>query len=97
MNQPGPRREVQSRPPVEIAANAAFDPSTLDGTIDELLRDLRGSPTDLAKFVTRVHQRHCSVLAISEKAIERWNRDDPDSWKRVREWLTMRGVRIVGS
>jgi hypothetical protein len=68
---------------------------TIDETADKLLRELRGSPTDLAKLVERIHQRRRRVVAISAGAITRWNKDDPKSWERVREWLTRRGVQII--
>src|SRR6267142_1577477 len=75
---------------------AAYDDnfSGADET-EKLLGELRGSPTDLAKLVATVNQRHRRIVAISAQAIARWNKDDPTSWARVREWLTMRGVRIV--
>ena len=34
-----------------------------------------------------------AVLPISADAVARWNKDDPDSWGRVRAWLT---TRVVG-
>jgi len=68
--------------------------AAMDEATEALLRDLRGSPTDLAKLVKRVHERRRPVVAISPKAIARWNKDDPDSWGRVCEWLTRQGVRI---
>src|SRR5438094_8280741 len=58
--------------------------STLDEETVRLLRALRESPTDLAKLVKTIHRRRRRVVAIAPKAIARWNRDDPDSWKRVR-------------
>lgn len=90
-----PLGDVQPQPAVEVAINIAFAQSTLREATDELLRELHQRPTDLAKLVTRVHQRRRSVVAVSAKAITRWNRDDPTSWARVREWLTTRGVRII--
>ncbi len=68
---------------------------TIDEAADKLLRELRGSPTDLAKLVERIHRRGRRVVAIPAKAITRWNKDDPKSWERVREWLTRRGVQII--
>jgi hypothetical protein len=73
----------------------AFAPSAVRTTTEDLLRGLQGSPTDLAKLVTRVHQRRRRVVAVSANAITRWDKDDAESWARVREWLTMQGVRIV--
>ena len=68
---------------------------TIDETADKLLRELRSSPTDLAKLVERIHRRGRRVVPISANAIARWDKDDPDSWERVREWLTRRGVQII--
>jgi hypothetical protein len=65
-----------------------------DQATEALLCDLRGSPTDLAKLVKRIHQRRRTLVAISAKAITRWNKDDPNSWERVRGWLTEHDVRI---
>ena len=62
---------------------------------EELLRELRESPTDLARLLKRIHQRRRRVVAISAKTIARWNKDDPNSWERVREWLTRQKVRII--
>ena len=67
---------------------------TIDEAADKLLRELRGSPTDLAKLVERIHQRRRRVVAIAAGAITRWNKDDPNSWERVHEWLMKHDVRI---
>jgi len=71
--------------------------SAMDEATEKLLRELRGSPTDLAKMVERIHQRRRRVVAISAGAITRWNKDDPSSWARVYDWLTKQGVRLVVS
>jgi hypothetical protein len=68
-----------------------------DATTETLLQELRGTPTDLAKLVTAVHQRHRKVVAVSPDAVLRWQTDAPDAWKRVREWLTTRGVMVIYS
>ena len=69
--------------------------STSDEVKEQLLNELKRSPTDLAKLVMRVVSRRCSVLPISAAAIARWNKEDPDSWTRVSEWLTTRDVKSV--
>jgi hypothetical protein len=74
---------------------ASEGPSATDEATEQFVRELRESPTDLAKLVKRIHQRGCRVVPIAAKAIARWNKDDPDSWERVREWLARRGVRIM--
>jgi len=67
----------------------------MDEATEKLLRELRGSPTDLAKMVARIHQRRRGVVAVSANAIARWNKDDPHAWARVRDWLTKRVVRLL--
>ena len=71
------------------------DLSALDEATEQLLHELKRSPTDLAKLVMRVACRRRTVVPISVAAIARWNKDDPDSWARVSEWLTTRDVKSV--
>ena len=67
----------------------------MDEATEKLLRELRGSPTDLAKMVARIHQRRRGVVAVSANAITRWNKDNSHAWARVRDWLTKRAVRLL--
>ena len=69
--------------------------STSDEVKEQLLNELKRSPTDLAKLVMRVVSRRRIVVPISAAAVARWNKEDPDSWARVSEWLTTRGVKSV--
>ena len=69
------------------------DLSALDEATEQLLHELKRSPTDLAKLVMRVARRRRTIVPISVAAIARWSKDDPDSWDRVRAWLTTRGVQ----
>ena len=64
-------------------------------TEEELLKKLQASPTDLRKLVEAVVRRGCPVVAIPARAIDRWQRDDPASWRLVLDWLVSRGTRIV--
>jgi hypothetical protein len=64
-------------------------------TEEELLKKLQTSPTDLGKLVEAVLCRGCLVVAIPAGAIDRWQRDDPASWRSVLDWLGSRGTRIV--
>jgi len=96
MNPASIQPDLRSQLAVELAVRRRVSaPLPFGATVDELLLALRDSPTDLAKLVKTVHQRRRRVVAISPNAITRWNKDDPDSWTRVREWLTRRGVRLV--
>jgi hypothetical protein len=66
-----------------------------DEVTEQLLHELKESPTDLAKIVKALHDEGRTVVAISPRAIARWQKDDPGSWARVRGWLTKRGVRLL--
>jgi hypothetical protein len=67
----------------------------MDRATEQLLRELRGSPTDLAKLVERVQRCPGRVVAIPGPALARWRKDDPDAWERVHAWLTNHGLRLV--
>jgi hypothetical protein len=62
-----------------------------------LLKKLQTSPTDLRKLVRAVLLRGCPIVVIPARAIARWHRDDPASWRLVRDWLVSRGTRIIDS
>jgi len=85
----------------EIHTSAIVQPqayeglSAMDEATEKLLRELRGSPTDLAKMVARIHQRRRGVVAVSADAIARWNKDDPNAWARVHDWLTKQAIRMI--
>jgi hypothetical protein len=66
-----------------------------DAATEELVQALRGTPTDLAKLVTRVHQRPRHFVGVSPNAIARWQMDAPGAWERVNEWLITRGVTVI--
>ena len=61
----------------------------------DLLKKLQTSPTDLRKLVETVLCRDCPVVVIPARAIDRWQRNDPASWRLVLDWLVSRGTRIV--
>ena len=67
----------------------------MDEATKQLLRELRGSPTDLAKLVERVQRRPDRLVAIPGPAVARWRKDDPDAWERVRAWLMDQGLCVV--
>jgi hypothetical protein len=66
----------------------------IDEATDNVIHELRGSPTDLAKLVEAVRGRPLHVVEISAEAIIRWRNDDPCLWKLVLEWLTTMDVDI---
>lgn len=60
-----------------------------------LLRELRGSETDLARLVERIVLRKLSQVAVSSSAVAAWEQRAPDAWDKVRKWLREQGVTIV--
>jgi len=66
----------------------------INGATENLIHELRGSPTDLAKLVEAVRWRPPHAVDISTETIIRWRKDDPRSWKRVLEWLTTMDVEV---
>ena len=56
-------------------------------TADELLVELRASPTDLARLVreaARTERRH---IVVSSQALRGWTQRDPEVWAKVAAWL----------
>src|SRR4029450_3440137 len=68
----------------------------MEKATESLLRELEASPTDLKKLVVSAVWRHCNAIAIESEAISRWERDDPEHWASVQEWLLARGITIRG-
>lgn len=79
--------------PSETTSHVA--PTATEPSGEAFARTLADSPTDLAKLVRRVDRSGRRVVAVSASAVTRWNRDDPASWERVRDWLAARGVRVI--
>ena len=71
--------------------------SALDSATEQLLHELKESPTDLAKLMVRVAPQRRTLVPISAAVIACWNKDDPDSWDRVRAWLMTRGLSTSSS
>lgn len=67
---------------------------TINEATENLIHQLRGCPTDLAKLVEAVRWRPLRVVAIPAEAIIHWRKDDPRSWKLVLEWLTAMDVEV---
>jgi len=67
----------------------------MDKATESLLRDLEASPTDLKKLVVSAVWRHGNAIAIEAEAITRWERDDPERWASVQEWLLAKGIAIT--
>jgi hypothetical protein len=99
-----PSTTTPGRPPQNGQSAEHHDPQLnddagpfSDAAIEQLVQELGGTLTDLAKLVRQVHQRRLRVVPVSPHAIARWRRDAQGAWERVHVWLVARGVRIVSS
>jgi hypothetical protein len=66
-------------------------------TADELLAQLRGSKTDLARFVEVMLRDQRADLVVPASAVRAWQEREPQTWAMVRDWLAEQGksVRLV--
>jgi hypothetical protein len=67
----------------------------MDKATESLLRELEASPTDLKKLVVSAVWRQYTAIAIESEAITRWERDDPERWASVQDWLLAKGITIT--
>ena len=64
-------------------------------TTEELLAELRSSPTDLARVVEAVSSRELPHVLVPIAALKGWQERDPDAWRKVEAWLIVRGTNVV--
>ena len=64
-------------------------------TTEELLAELRSSPTDLARFVEAAASSERPYVLVSIAALKGWQERDPGAWRRVETWLIARGKNVV--
>jgi len=62
---------------------------------DDLLNDLRSSPTDLARIVEAVVRDRRPYVKIPVQTVRSWERRAPDDWARVASWLAAQNVTVV--
>ncbi len=62
---------------------------------DDLLNDLRSSPTDLARIVEAVVRDRRPYVKIPVQTVRSWERRAPDDWARVANWLAAQNVTVV--
>jgi len=58
-----------------------------DMTTEELLVELRTSPTDLARFVEAVTRSERREVAVPSRTPKAWGQRDPRGWAKVAAWL----------
>jgi hypothetical protein len=64
-------------------------------TLDELLAELKTSPTDLVRFVRAAAQSQRPNVVVSAAAVTGWQERDPEAWAKVLEWLADQGKTVV--
>ena len=64
-------------------------------TIDELLTRLRGSKTDLCRFVETMERDQLPNLVVPATAVRAWQERDPQAWAMVCDWLAAQGKGVV--
>jgi hypothetical protein len=62
---------------------------------DDLLNDLRSSPTDLARIVEAVVRDRLPYVKIPVQTVRSWERRAPDDWAKVASWLAAQKVAVV--
>jgi len=62
--------------------------------LDSILADSKLS-TDLALLVERVRRERQPWVIVAAAAITAWQRQDPEGWQQVSEWLAASGIGVV--
>ncbi len=64
-------------------------------TADELLVQLRGTKTDLGRFVEVMLRDELPHLVVPAKAVRAWQKREPRTWAMVCDWLAEQGKSVV--
>ena len=56
--------------------------------------ELRSSRTDLARLIEAVSRDRFTELVVPQQSVDAWERREPETWRRVSDWLAERGVPI---
>jgi hypothetical protein len=62
---------------------------------NDLLNELRSSPTDLARIVEAVVRDRLPYVKIPVQTVRSWERRAPDDWAKVASWLAAQNVAVV--
>ncbi len=62
---------------------------------DELMDDLRGSQTDLARLIEAVVRDRPPYVVVPIQAVRSWERREPQHWAKVSGWLADQNVAVV--
>jgi hypothetical protein len=64
-------------------------------TTMDLLVQLRGSKTDLGRFVEAMVRDELPNLVVPANAVRAWQEREPQTWAMVRDWLAEQGKSVV--
>jgi hypothetical protein len=64
-------------------------------TSDEVLVQLRGSKTDLGRFVEAMLRDQLPHLVVPANAVRAWEEREPQTWTMVCDWLADQGKSVV--
>jgi hypothetical protein len=64
-------------------------------TSDEVLVRLRGSKTDLGRFVEAMLRDQLPHLVVPANAVRAWEEREPQTWAMVCDWLADQGKSVV--
>jgi len=64
-------------------------------TNEELLTALRGSKTDLGRYIEAMIRDQLPYLVVPAKAVRAWLRREPKTWAMVCAWLAAEGKGVV--
>jgi hypothetical protein len=62
---------------------------------NEVLAQLRGSKTDLRRFVEAMLRDQLPHLAVPANAVRAWQEYAPQTWAMGCDWLTEKGKSVV--
>jgi hypothetical protein len=64
-------------------------------TTDELLMELRTSPTGLAGMIETVVRDRLPYIVVPTQAVQAWKEREPLRWAKAAGWLAAHNVAVV--
>ncbi len=61
----------------------------------ELLTEVRASRTDLARLVEAASRDEQLYIVVPARAVEAWQRREPQAWAKVCAWLASQGKTVI--
>ena len=63
--------------------------------MEDLLAELRGSRSDLARIVETAARSDLAFIVVPAGAVRAWGEREPRAWSKVQDWLTGQGKVVV--